>query len=176
MLAFREGEEYNQRVGATGARREGNRMVSCQDLVVVKNKAGAIVALKSYERLYFTADSKDETETVDVTSEGSIVGQKVRPAGTTKADPNGLFSAALAHLQKTFPSQNPILALLSLAEDKLDLAARGIVRQAAEAEIEGPAKVIERAAKALQIAVPGLSAEAARQRVVEERQKAGLPV
>jgi len=151
-------------------------MLSCQDLVVVKNKAGAVVAVKEYQRLYFTAAPGDETEVVDVTSEGSVVGQKTRPKTTTKADPNTLFSTALGHIQKAFPSQNPILALLTLAEDKMDLGARGIVRQAVEAEIEGPAKVIERAAKALQVAVPGLSAEAARQRVVEERQKAGLPV
>ena len=54
-------------------------MLRTNDIVVVKDAKGHVIATKEYERVYLSHSQEDETEVVDVSADGNVVGKKTRP-------------------------------------------------------------------------------------------------
>lgn len=149
-------------------------MLNLQDVVVVKDESGKLLSVVPYSRTYYSSGPGDETEVVDVTSGGKVVGQKTRPKGATKCDVDGLFAAMIEDFQTQDEKVNPILRALQECEYSADLGVRNSTRARTKAEAEGPEKAIEQAVKKLLVAIPGISPMAARAMIQGARAEANL--
>jgi hypothetical protein len=144
-------------------------MLKCNDVVVVKDESGKVIATVPYERVYYAYGDGDKVETVDVTANGEKVGVKVRPVGETFHNSQDLFAAMVADFQEQDPKADPIARVLRECEYSADLGARNAIRARAKSEAEGPEKAIEAAIKKLLVAIPGLSAAQARAMIESAR-------
>jgi len=146
-------------------------MLKCNDLVVVKDESGKVIATVPYERVYYSCGDGDMTESVDVTANGQLIGLKLRPVGKSTHNSQALFAEMVADFQAQDPKGDPIARVLRECEYSADLGARNAIRARAKAEAEGPEKAIEQAVKKLLVAIPGLSAAQARDMIDAARPK-----
>jgi hypothetical protein len=145
-------------------------MLKCNDVVVVKDESGKVIATVPYERVYYAYGQGDKVEDVPVTANGETVGTKTRPVGQTSHDSQTLFAEMVADFQEQDPKSDPIARVLRECEYSADLGQRNAIRARAKSEAEGPEKAIEAAIKKLLVAIPGLSAAQARAMIETARQ------
>ena len=138
--------------------------MTCKDVVVVKDPKGKVIATKVYDRVYLAHAEGDEVKTLDVTADGKVVGQKVRPEDkASKVDTQALFAAAVEYIQAQFPKSDPLRVVLENTEYGLDLRERAGIRSHLVPPKEVDAdKAIESMAKKLMAINRELTIEQAR--------------
>ena len=138
-------------------------MLRTNDIVVVKDAKGHVIATKEYERVYLSHSQEDETEVVDVSADGNVVGKKTRPKGSSKTSAEDLFSTAVEFLQKDNPKSNPLIVILESVQYAQDLKARAAIRASLLPPKEvDPDKAVDQMAKKLMAVNQSLSLDEAK--------------
>lgn len=120
-------------------------MLTCKDIMLVKNQKNEVIAYKVYDRIYFDFGPNDPTEEKAVTANDKPVEvegkpfSKVVPKNATSVHPAAeLAQAAIGYLQtqenaKPKPEDrvDPWLILLGEASTQYDLGVRSKLRQQA---------------------------------------------
>ncbi len=125
-------------------------MLTCQDVVVVKNAKGEVTATKNYERLWLSYAEGDPVSPQDVTSNKVKVASKFKPDGERKTESQEMFRTALEYLQIQYPKSDSIIITLEQLEYALDLKVRaGIRSQLVPAKPVDADKAVQKMAKTL---------------------------
>ncbi len=103
-------------------------MLTCQDMVVVKDSKGGVIATKNYDRVYLSHAEGDDVTSQDVTADGKVVGTKERPDGPSKTDSQQLFRDAVEYVQQQHPKSDSLIVVLENTEYGLDLRVRAGIR------------------------------------------------